>query len=111
MPISVLFLKMAPSNQVTKQNFGDTARNGLMPSMCLLVLFFVDLLSPYAVFSKVMQSDDLDVLSAFTSLLRNSQGSQQTVLKVAQPMTNVLGNSAEDEGRRRREGVPVSRVA
>ena len=32
--------------------------------------FFVDLLSPCAVFSKVMQSDDLDVLSAFTSLLR-----------------------------------------
>ena len=32
--------------------------------------FFIDLLSPCAVFSKVMQSDDLDVLSAFTSLLR-----------------------------------------
>ena len=32
--------------------------------------FFVDLLSPCAIFSKVMQSDDLDVLAAFTSLLR-----------------------------------------
>lgn len=32
--------------------------------------FFIDLLSPCAIFSKVMQEDDLDVLGAFTSLLR-----------------------------------------
>ena len=32
--------------------------------------FYVDLLSPCAVFSKVLQSDDLDVLAAFMSLLR-----------------------------------------
>lgn len=31
---------------------------------------FVDLLTPCAIFSKVMQSNDLDVLGAFTSLLR-----------------------------------------
>ena len=34
------------------------------------MLFFVDVLSPCAVFSKIMQGDDLDVLAAFTSLLR-----------------------------------------
>lgn len=34
--------------------------------MCL----FVDPLSPYAIFSKVLQEDDVDVLEAFTSLLR-----------------------------------------
>ena len=33
--------------------------------------FFVDLLLPCSIFSKVMQSDTLDVLSAFTSLLRS----------------------------------------
>ena len=32
--------------------------------------FFVDLLLPCSIFSKVMQEDDLDVLGAFTSLLR-----------------------------------------
>ena len=32
--------------------------------------FFVDLLTPCALFSKVMQGDDLDILSAFTSLLK-----------------------------------------
>ena len=32
--------------------------------------FFVDLLSPCAIFSKVLQEDDIDVLEAFTSLLR-----------------------------------------
>ena len=32
--------------------------------------FYVDLLSPCAVFSKVLQSDNLDVLAAFMSLLR-----------------------------------------
>ena len=31
---------------------------------------FIDLLMPCAIFSKVMQKDDLDVLGAFTSLLR-----------------------------------------
>ena len=33
--------------------------------------FFVNLLLPCSIFSKVMQSDTLDVLSAFTSLLRS----------------------------------------
>ena len=32
--------------------------------------FFVDLLSPCAIFSKTMQSDNLDILGALTSLLR-----------------------------------------
>lgn len=32
--------------------------------------FFIDLLLPCSIFSKVMQEDDLDVLGAFTSLLR-----------------------------------------
>jgi len=32
--------------------------------------FFIDLLSPCAIFSKVMQEDDLDVLGAFSSLIR-----------------------------------------
>ena len=32
--------------------------------------FYIDLSSPCAIFSKVMQEDDLDVLGAFTSLLR-----------------------------------------
>ena len=32
--------------------------------------FFVDLLSPCAIFSKIMQSDNLDILGALTSLLR-----------------------------------------
>ena len=32
--------------------------------------FFVDLLSPCAIFSKVLQEDDIDILEAFTSLLR-----------------------------------------
>lgn len=32
--------------------------------------FFVDLLTPCSIFSKVMQKNDLDVLGAFTSLLR-----------------------------------------
>ncbi len=32
--------------------------------------FYCDLLSPCAIFSKVMQYDSLDVLGAFTSLLR-----------------------------------------
>ena len=31
--------------------------------------FYIDLSSPCAIFSKVMQEDDLDVLGAFTSLL------------------------------------------
>jgi len=31
--------------------------------------FFIDLLSPCAIFSKVMQEDDLDVLGAFSSLI------------------------------------------
>ena len=35
--------------------------------------FFVDLLLPCSVFSKVLQEDDLDVLSAFTSLLRTAK--------------------------------------
>ena len=32
--------------------------------------FFIDLLSPCAIFSKVMQEDDLDVLGAFTSTVK-----------------------------------------
>ena len=32
--------------------------------------FFVDLLAPWAVFSKVMPGDDLDVLGAFTALIK-----------------------------------------
>ena len=35
--------------------------------------FFVDLLSPCAIFSKVMQEDDLDVLGAFSSLIRTAK--------------------------------------
>ena len=35
--------------------------------------FFCDLLSPCAVFSKVLQQDTLDILGAFTSLLRTVQ--------------------------------------
>lgn len=31
--------------------------------------FFIDILLPCAIFSKVMQEEDLDVLGAFTSLL------------------------------------------
>ena len=34
------------------------------------VHFFVDLLSPCAILSKVLQENDVDVLEAFTSLLR-----------------------------------------
>ena len=32
--------------------------------------FFFDILTPYAIFSKVMQSDELDILSGLSSLLR-----------------------------------------
>ena len=35
--------------------------------------FFCDLLSPCAVFSKILQQDTLDILGAFTSLLRTVQ--------------------------------------
>ena len=35
--------------------------------------FFVDLLSPCAIFSKIMQEDDLDVLGAFSSLIRTAK--------------------------------------
>ena len=35
--------------------------------------FFCELLSPCAVFSKILQQDTLDILGAFTSLLRTVQ--------------------------------------
>ena len=35
--------------------------------------FFIDLLLPCSIFSKVLQSDDLDVLGAFSSLLRTAK--------------------------------------
>ena len=33
-------------------------------------MVFVDILTPYAIFLKVMQSDELDILSALSSLVR-----------------------------------------
>lgn len=35
--------------------------------------FFIDLLLPCSIFSKVLQEDDLDVLEAFSSLLRTAK--------------------------------------
>jgi len=49
--------------------FRDTVSCKISARVCL----FVDLLSPYAIFSKVMQEDDLDVLGAFSSLIRTGK--------------------------------------
>ena len=56
-----------PSDQAKLRGYCQKCVNAKYLLGCA---FFVDLLSPCTFFSKVMQSDDLDVLAAFTSLLR-----------------------------------------
>ena len=60
-------------------------------------VFFVDLLSPCAIFSKVMQSDDLDVLSAFTSLLHTvKEVNGLRMCKTTKPVANICINATEN---------------
>ena len=51
----------------------DTVSSGLMLKYILGCAFFSDLLSPCALLSKVLQQDSLDILGAFSSLLRTMQ--------------------------------------
>ena len=67
---SLLCLKRVLSNLATRPSLEDTVKKWVDAKYLLGCAFYVDLLTPCSIFSKVMQSDDLDVLAAFVSLLK-----------------------------------------
>ena len=60
---------------------------------------FVDVLTPCAVFSKVMQSDELDILAALTSLLRTVKETEKlsSLPLTGWPMYSATLKKVEDE--------------
>ena len=60
---------------------------------------FVDVLTPCAIFSKVMQSDNLDILAALTSLLRTVRETEKlSLLPLAEwPMYSAILKKVDDE--------------
>ena len=60
---------------------------------------FVDILTPSAIFSKVMQSDELDILAALTSLLRTIKETEKLrSLPLAQwPVYSATLKNVKDE--------------
>ena len=65
--------------------------------------FFSDLLSPCAIFSKVLQNDTLDILGAFTSLLRTVQELNKLSSKCPQhwhTYSATLKSMTEEDGKK-----------
>ena len=65
--------------------------------------FFSDLLSPCAILSKVLQHDSLDILEAFTSLLRTVQELKKLSSKSPQhwrTYSATLKNITEEDGKK-----------
>ena len=59
----------------------------------IMVCLFVNLLSPYAIFLKVLQEDDIDIVEAFTSLLRTVKDVNKPSDK---PLEHIQYNNQKD---------------
>ena len=90
-----LFLKTAlkSSDQAKLRGYGHKWVDAKYILGCA---FYVDLLSLCAVFSKILQSDDLDVLAAFMSLLRTVKEINKLNSLPFGKMANLFINSEEN---------------